>query len=189
MSQTISIPERSPGRAPRWVWVLLVVSLAGNLLLIGLIAGAAWFRYQVGGSSLGSGGAFGFIRALPKERRDALRQASREQIAGLRPLWQTVREARREAQRALTAEPFDAAAFLTAQRRVVDSEHAARSAGAQILADAAAKLTPDERRRMARWADRHGGRDRERDRDRERNGDLRQGADGELQRVPPPSPR
>lgn len=161
MSETSATPDASASRGPRWVWILLVVSLAGNLLLVGLIAGAAWLRHQSGGPIAAAAGPFGFIRALPRERREALRQESREQIAGLRPLWQTVREARREAERALAAEPFDAGTFLAAQRRVVDAEHAARLAGSKLLADAAAKLTPDERRRMARWFER--GRNRGRD--------------------------
>ncbi len=181
MSQTIAPPETAASRGPRWIWILLVVSLAGNLLLIGLIAGAAWFRHSSGGSFASSSNPFGFIRSLPKERREVLRAASRDDIAGLRPLWKAVREARREANRLLTAEPFDGAAFLAAQRRVVDSEHAARSASAQVLSEAAAKLTPDERRRMSRWHDRgRGGRGG-------RDGDDRPA--GPNERPPPPSPQ
>ena len=182
MSQTIATPEMSVGRGPRWMWILLVVSLAGNLVLIGLIAGAAWFRHHAGGSFAGGAHTFSFIRALPKERREVLRAESRDQIAGLRPLWQAVREARREADRLLTAEPFDGPAFHTAQRRVVDSEHVARSAAAQLLADTAAKLTPDERRRMARWNERGRG-------GRSRDGDEGSSGPAEKQRLPPPSPR
>jgi uncharacterized membrane protein len=119
------------------------------------MAGAAWFRHRTGIPFAAAANQFAFIRTLPRERREEIRHASREQLASGRPLWQSVREARREADRLLTVEPFDPAAFLTAHRALLEKEGAARMAGSQLLADIVARLTPEERRRMASWRERH----------------------------------
>ena len=157
MSQSVAV--MTPLRAmPRWLWVTLVVSLALNLLLIGLIAGAAVFRHRWGGPGVAPGQALGYLRTLPKERRDQVRQTNRDLITGMRPMWQAVGEARREADRLFSSDPFDAAKFIAAHQRMVDAEATARKASAQLLAATGAQLSLDERKAMLSWRERHGRR-------------------------------
>ncbi len=154
MSVTAASPETAMHRVPRWIWVTLVASVSVNLLLIGLMAGAAWFRHRAGGPFATAASPMGFIRMLPKERRDAIRSAAPEAFANMRPHWQAVRQARREADRLLTTEPFSAETFLAAHRRMIEADAAARRAASQILADTAARMTPEERAQMLGWRDR-----------------------------------
>lgn len=145
---------------PRWMGIVLIVSVSVNLLVVGLMAGAAWIHRQ-GGPFAASVNPLMFIRSLPKERREAIRQAGRGELMAARPLWQEAREARREVDKTLLSDPFDANAFAEAQRRMLDKEHEARRALVPLFTNAAGKMTLDERRQMVRWRDRH--RERRRD--------------------------
>lgn len=145
-------------RMPRWLWALLVVSLALNLLLIGLMVGAAVFRHRWGAPVLAGASPFGFLRTLPRERREEIRQLGRERLTSMRPMWQQAREARREADRLFTTEPFEAERFVQAHHRMLDLEATARKAGSQLMAETGARLSLEERRQMLQWRDRHGRR-------------------------------
>ena len=65
-------------RAPRWMRVLLVLSLAANLLIVGVVAGAVSSGKR--GGSQSSALSFGpYTAALTSEDRRALRKAIREE--------------------------------------------------------------------------------------------------------------
>ncbi len=128
--------EVTKSRGPRWMKILLGVSLALNLAVAGLVAGAL-LRPDGAGDRFSRGpglGAFGapYMLALPKEDRravfGALRKGSKEQLPN--------RRARREmfdkVLTTLRATPFDAAALesvvtsqaavsVTVQRRAQDA--------------------------------------------------------------------
>lgn len=158
MSEAASVPVDAGRRTPRWLWATLVVSLALNLLLIGLIVGASILRHRWGGPPLAGAAPFGYLRTLPPERREALREINRARLGSMRPLWQEVREARVEADKAFAAEPFDEGRFVAAHHRMLELDVAARKAGSQLLAEAGARMTAAERRDMLAWRDRHGRR-------------------------------
>ena len=162
MSENVAAPDAATRRPTRRLWTALVVSLALNLLLVGLIAGAAAFRYRWGGPIEAGGTTFGFLRSLPRERREEIRQANRERLAAIRPLWRAAGEARREADRLLTVEPFDVERFMAAHQRVIEVEAEARKAGSRILAETAARLSAQERQAMLHWRDRPGRKWRDR---------------------------
>jgi uncharacterized membrane protein len=161
-----------PTTRPRRLFkVVLVLSLALNLLFVGLIAGAAW---RHGGDGFHRGHAGGdwrgfaapYVRALPREDRRALFK----DLRGMHPRPdQAARRAPYDLMlTALRADPFDAdrvAAILTEQQsRAVDMHGTARDSW---LAAVAAMSGPDR----AAYADRleeiieRGPRRRSRDRD------------------------
>ncbi len=158
--------ETTPNR--RWPWgkILLFVSLAFNLLIVGLIAGA-----MLGGPrgsdrnpllrDLGYGP---FISALPREDKIAITKAMREKGGSIR---ETRAELRRQFQAFLTAlrtEPFDRAEverLITDQRsrigermtlgqsllleRIEMMSEADRAAYADALEDAIKRRRPPRR--------------------------------------------
>lgn len=137
----------------RWLWIALLVSVAVNALLVGVIARSLW--QLRGGAALGGaleGNLASFVSSLPPERRNALRQdalGERPQLA-LRPLRMELRMARMEAMRIFLAEPFDKKAFTAAQERMLDAEVKLRRAVQRFLPELGERMTPQERRALAR---------------------------------------
>ncbi len=132
----------------RWLNILLIASLALNLLFIGGLAKAAW-HHRHGGFS--SPGLMGFVRDLPPDRRQLLGgdiEAARE---AARPMRQTVRDLWSEANKILLEEPFDKAKYKSAMDRVTEAEGQMRATLTGALAETASKLTPDERRALQVW--------------------------------------
>jgi uncharacterized membrane protein len=137
-------------RAPRWLLAALFASLALNLVVVGLVAGAIWrFRAPVWAPITPS--LLGYASALPPERRKQLWEQTAEERAELRPLRREVRAARDETVQALVAEPFDRQVFLAAQARQYDAEQRARHAMQGLYLKIAEGLTPEERRAFPRW--------------------------------------
>lgn len=126
-----------------WLWVLLGVSVAANLFLVGLWAGG---RYMDGDHVRSGRREPAAMAELPPSTREALRAAVRE----ARPDKQAAREARREAARIVAAQSFDRAAAEAALRRSRDLNAAARARTDRALLDAASKLGPQERASLAR---------------------------------------
>lgn len=147
-------------RAPRWMWIALIASLAVNVAVIGVFAGAG-LSMRYGGAGIGGGPGPALMRfadTLPAERRQVIRAQMQGQRGVITPLRREVRQARGEVIRALQAEPFDKAAFLAAERRVLAADTRLREAGAQALAEIAAVMTAEERRNFTslRHMRRHG---------------------------------
>lgn len=109
-------PEpKAPSRTPRWVKIVLVLSLAFNLMIVGIAAGGFAGKDRKGGyrggpdrvSVPGDLAPRAFIAAIPREDRQGLAEAFRDRV---RP-----EEGRRDELRvrvqallvALRAEPFD----------------------------------------------------------------------------------
>ena len=117
------VDDVKPRRSRRFR-VVLILSLAANLLFIGLMAGAA-VRFGHGGPKFHdrppSVGA-ALFRALPREDKREIREAMHQRDS-------LVRDAERQSDFAeiralLVAEPFDAAALEDAMRRQIDKRHA-----------------------------------------------------------------
>lgn len=107
-----------------WVRVLLVVSLALNLLVIGAVAGFAIKGGPIrhaGMPPMAEGGFGLFTRALSKEDRRAIGREIRQK--GRENGWdrQAQRQAMRRMLTLLEARPFDAQAFNTEMQTVVES--------------------------------------------------------------------
>lgn len=143
-------------RTPRGVLALLVVSLAANLLIVGLVSGAVW-RFRHGHPPMADVVApnlLGYASSLTPERRKELWERTAEERRNIRPFRRDVRTARNAVTEALVAEPFDRQRFEAAQRKLVESEHAARLAVQALYIELAANMTPEERRAFADWRER-----------------------------------
>lgn len=150
---------------PRWLKLLLVASLALNLLVVGATAGSFWMFRHGGawGGNLG-GSLIGYASELPAERRREIWRLTAEQRRELRPHWREVGRLRREAMAAIRAEPFDAERFAAAQARLHEAETKARAASQPLVTAVLKGLTREERSAMITARQRvreergHGGR-------------------------------
>ncbi len=146
-------PAAAPRRR-RWLWVFLIVSLALNALLIGVVLRGLWTAraniVMTGGSIERALPAF--IASLPTERREELKRAQlADKPASLRPLRAELRQARAEANRIFLTDPFDRPSFAAAQSRLLDAEAKLRSAIFDVLPEMGERLTIEERRAYLRW--------------------------------------
>jgi uncharacterized membrane protein len=140
------------GATSRRMLVALVVSLALNLIVIGLVAGAAWRFHGMHWAGRGvTPNLLGYASTLPTDRRKALWNSTAEKRQHMRPLRRDLRNAREEAIKALTAEPFDKQRFMAAQTRLLQANQQAREAVYALYAEIATQMTPEERRTFIHW--------------------------------------
>lgn len=152
MTDAASVPARR--HLPRWVWVVLIASLAANLFVIGVVARTFWpSRY----ASASHGGILGnlmaYTRTLPEDRRAVVRQGLGKErpLQSMRPLREELRSSRREAARLFKADPFDREAFLAAEARVQATEARIREAAVRAAVDIVGRMTADERAGFLKW--------------------------------------
>ena len=135
---------------PRWVWPVLVGSLALNMIAAGSMLGQ-----RLRGSHalppgiaarLAQGASAPVLQELSPERRAEIRAIFERHRGEHRALWNTVRERRMEVTKALEAEPFDKAGYVAAMAKFIEAEATARSAAQPTFADVAAVMTAKERR-------------------------------------------
>ncbi len=140
----VTPPER---RAPRWLWALLVGSLAINLAVVGSLAGFAWRHGGWGGG--GHGFFFGgrLLRELPEQRQAEVKAILDRNRPATEQARQRSGEARKDAMRLFEAEPYDRAAFEAAIARMNAAELAMRSSLTAMMGEIGAKLTHEERQR------------------------------------------
>lgn len=114
--------DRVPGKPRNRMRILLVASLALNLLIVGLVAGAMLGGHRDHGRdpALRDLGFGPFIAALPPDDRAALRDALRREAGALRANRAEMRAIFDAFLSGLRADPFDAAAL----RRVVEDQQA-----------------------------------------------------------------
>jgi len=155
MNDPLVTPAGTPPR--RWIFWALLASAAVNLLLIGLFIGhlmhpALGWRGMHGAGFAAERERGGMmdraLRDLPREERKEIREFWEERRKAARPRIEALREARDEARKAMTAEPFDkakAAAALAEVRRRGDALQAELHAS---LIESAAKLPPEVRARL-----------------------------------------
>lgn len=134
-------------RSPRWMRILLVLSLALNLAGIGVVAGAVLGHSKkpprpLMVNDLGFGP---YTDALSAEDRDALRRAFVERAPDFRDLRKLMRADFERLLTILRAEPYDAAAaeaVILAQR---DRAQRGFALGHELLMQRLAGMTPAER--------------------------------------------
>ena len=157
MSDAPSDTRLSRWRAPRWMWIVLIASLAVNLLGLGIVAGSFW---QVRHARATGGGALPvtlakFADTLPPARGAEIRDAVRAAQAAMRPLKQEARQARREASQLFSSEPFDKDKFAAAHARVLAATLEVRQAYLRLLTEIGEKLSAEERGQFLKWRDQH----------------------------------
>lgn len=149
------------GQAPRWMWIVLVGSVALNLLVIGA-ATAAFVHFHWGhGGPGGPGGPRGkvarFIEELPADRQTKLRAIFDQRDSRVRPLRRELRRARRGARDAFVAEPFDRDALLRAYEDAAKARIALTSARQKWFEELAQAMNAEERRAFLKLRRHHRG--------------------------------
>ncbi|MGF1623214.1 MAG: periplasmic heavy metal sensor [Rhodomicrobiaceae bacterium] len=139
-------------RSPRWMWVILILSLSVNLLIVGIVAGSIW--------AVKRGGYWNvpttiernhrFMRALPDERREQIKTIFFEHKAELKPFWRDVRDARGDIARLLRSERYSQAELDAAMETLFQREMRAWQAAKPMLNTMLDKLSVDERMHFLR---------------------------------------
>lgn len=83
MTDPVTNPDRKTSQAPRWMKITLVISVAANLLIVGVMAGAVLTRGPQPGAPRGQAGHHGanmITQALAKDDRWALRREVRQTL-------------------------------------------------------------------------------------------------------------
>ena len=142
-------------RAPRWVWIALVVSIAFNLLVLGMAAAATFMHFGKGHSGPASKIAR-FIETLPSERQAKLRPIFDERRNRFRPLRRKLRKARRRARDAFVAEPYDRDMLVSAYADAATARVALTKARQEWFENMARMMTLEERQMYLKM--RHNGR-------------------------------
>lgn len=141
----------------RLVNIILVFSLALNLLLVGGLIGH-WLR---GGPPRPIPDHLGWIiRHLDDDTRRALRPKLESHIREARPLRREMRDAQREFQQALTTEQFDESRLEAALARLRAASGAWQEAMHDEMIIILKNLPPEERRRVVSFLERHDARRR-----------------------------
>ena len=139
----------------KWLIGALAVSLVVNLLLAGFLVGRM-------SGDFGFRGGFGAAPKMPQLRfleDDRRREVTRDLDTrnALRPILRELRRSQGDIRAALVAEPFEqealSAALTEFRRRLEESQALSH----RKLVAVAARLTPGERRRLARTIDRRRG--------------------------------
>lgn len=142
-------------RSPK-TW--LAASLMANLFLLTGIGGAAWRWHAANAAPAPAAQGRGLryvAEELPPAQRKTLRQGLRQARTASAPAQQDGREARREVVKLLAADRFDGAALASALARAREADLAARTRMEGAIVEFAARLTPEERRRLVDSLQRH----------------------------------
>jgi uncharacterized membrane protein len=148
-------PSRFSPRTLRWA---LIGSLALNVLVIGAVVGSLCLgRDGPHGKGMKGGGSalFHFARTLPRERSDFVRQKVADAQPGLEAARKGIRDARAAVRNALSGETFDQAKLNAALDGLVQAQTNEARARTTLFGDTVGQLTPEERRSLHEWLDKH----------------------------------
>lgn len=151
MAETNPSPPQTPGRSPLWMRVLLIGSLALNLLVVGMIAGSLLSGGGPGPSREAARDLEGsaFVRALgPGDRRALLRDLGRERDT----LGENRRLLRQRFERLLAilrAEDLDRAALDAVVAEQREATEARQRLGERLVIRRIVAMSLDERRAYA----------------------------------------
>lgn len=145
---------RSWRTCPRWVKWLVGVSLALNLIIISLGAGAAMRFHKHGGQHGGVATIGKIMHALPSERRDAARSLLKEAKPGLKPYRQARRAAQTNLAEVIAADPFDPAAATAAFENLRRQDDLTKTAAHGVMVEILSLLTAEERAEVSERLDR-----------------------------------
>ena len=142
----------SPSSGGRWLRVVLVLSLALNLLVAGLVVGSAWKWRQSGGPARSVEFSMGPIgRALAVEDRRAMSQALRDRPDLRPPNPREMRAVTEELIVTLRETPFRPERFAEQLQTIRNRSQAIQQAGQLALVEIVAGMSDAER---AAFADR-----------------------------------
>lgn len=139
-------------RSPRWMWVMLILSLSVNLLIVGIVVGSIWAVQRGGYWNVPTTieRNYRFMRALPEERREQIKTIFFAHKPELKPYWHDVREARGDIARILRGETYSQAELNAAMETLFQREMRAWQASKPMLSTMLDKLSVDERMHFLR---------------------------------------
>ncbi len=145
-------PQTPKPSAPRWMKIALVVSLAMNLAVIGLVAGAAVnFRKEGGPQMSRIDGPNPFLRAMTPEDARTMRRLLRPDASQLGASRENGRAAMQAILAQLRAETFSEAALRVAFAQIAAANSARADLGQEAIVTYLLSLDAAER---AKFADR-----------------------------------
>lgn len=147
-AETISTASARPKlRAPRWMWLLLVLSLAGNLLVVGIIVGASVAVTRGGYWNAPNvlQRAQRFMNGLTREHRAEIRKIFAEFRPTVTPAWSDEREARKRIGLLIQRGGYTQEEMGTAIDDLYAAEQHARLATKPMIMAMLGKLEPQER--------------------------------------------
>jgi len=133
----------------RWTRIALLISVALNVLFLGVVVGAGWIHWRDDGRGRSfsfSRGVDQLIKGMPADRKPIAQSALDRYRNDVRPQWREVGEARRAAFEALRAEPFNEEQVKAAFDRLDALRESQRKLMGTITFDLMRQLTPEERR-------------------------------------------
>lgn len=133
----------------RWTRIALLISVALNVLFLGVVVGAGWIHWRDDGRARSfsfSRGVDQLIKDMPADRKPIAQSALDRYRSDVRPQWREVGEARRAAFEALRAEPFNEEQVKAAFDRLDALRESQRKLMGTITFDLMRQLTPEERR-------------------------------------------
>jgi uncharacterized membrane protein len=140
--------------SPRFMGVIVLVSLAANLFLAGLLAGD-WLRGRFNPPPYAASMNFSAMRhALGPEAGAVIEPVMRQHREMMHRQVDAVRAARREVGAALAAEPFDRTRLEESLSRMRGRGMEAQAAFHAVFVDVVAGLTLDQRQELARESQR-----------------------------------
>lgn len=141
-------------RAPRWMKVVLVVSVGLNLVVAGLVIGHAAFGPGFGRHywAVGAAGRE-FWKGLPRERRGELRILLRDSGDRFRPGSRNAVQAVRNLSAAIAATPYDRARVEAALASLAAALDEMRTAGEGMVLEVLDRLDDEERARLGAIVD------------------------------------
>jgi uncharacterized membrane protein len=144
-------PEGPKAKTGRGVKIALAVSLALNLLVVGLVGGALLGRGGDPGDApaIRTLGLGPFALALSREGRDDVRRRIEADLPAIARDRIRIGRSLREVQRALLTEPFDRAAAAAALARSREASVALQAHGHGALLDALAAMSAEDRAAVA----------------------------------------
>lgn len=92
----------------RWIWIVLIASLALNLLFVGFVAGSWWRHGGPGGRhQIITGSVEKLMQDLPPAKREHASALLKQHRETVKPARQQIKEAKKAAKEALLTEPYD----------------------------------------------------------------------------------
>ncbi|MFT7058675.1 MAG: putative membrane protein [Pseudorhodobacter sp.] len=152
MTETTPLPNPTPSpKLFRWGRLVLVISLALNLGILGMVAGAALNGAWRGGDprvvrDIGFGP---FTKALSEEDRKTLRRAFIEKAPDLRGRRQAMRDDMASVLTALRSDPFSGDQLEEALAQVTKRSRERQQLGEELLRDFVAALSIEDRLKFA----------------------------------------
>ena len=139
-------------KSPRWMKIVLILSLMLNVLVIGAVGARAWMIHRHGhdGAAMHALGVHSFLRKLPRERRKELRQKFGKMRGELRRHRATLIAPMKTMADALAAPELDKAKLEGALRTLRETHESRATARERYLLDLVASLSAEERQMLGR---------------------------------------